>query len=548
MRGCFAERTATSRRPGQGVLAVQWRGAGQWRHEIGRLVEGEIRWPWPDGPRADERLLIAALAGLAFVALFYGLLHLASWFESGAVSLFFPIAGLCFLFGFLLGPVYLPVPIIAVLASDALLAFRFDPNTALHIARQALLYGGAGALLRIHYGRNPGTTSSARLGALLVVALAAVTINLAGALATFAWSGTLTAGDAPTVALVFFLGDGSGLLLVTPPALLAAQRLLDRRGGRRAVRFGRRDWLFAGGLLAIAATFVLLALSAFEDEVGVAAAMTPALLPILVGAMLFGYPVAVGLFSFAAALLLATNALVADAPSAVALQTVLIVCCIATLAVGAATDDRARLIARLDASVAERTRQLDAKNAALTRSNAELRAVAITDHLTGLGNRRAFELEIRRRLAGRTEGVGLLLLDIDRFKRINDRHGHAIGDQALVHVARLLAAGVHGSDRLARIGGEEFAVVCKAGDADHLREVAERLRRVVRAAPLRLSAEAAPLLISVSIGGVLAGPDDDLDSLLKTADRALYAAKRAGRDRSRIAQPPEAEPARAISG
>ena len=520
------------------------------RHRVGHIVQAEIRWPWPDGMRPGERLLVATLAGFAFIVTFYGLLQLAAVFDSGGpVSLFFPIAGLCLLFGFLLGPVYLPVPIVAVLASDAILAFRFDPGTALHIARQALLYGGAGVLLRLYCGRHPGAGRSARLGALLAAALGAVIVNLAVALPVFAWAGSLAWSDVANVALVFFLGDASGLLLVVPPALLVADHLLERR--RRPLTplgLDRRDQLVAAGLLALAAVLVLLALSSFGHEVGVAAAMTPALLPILIGAMLFGYRVAVGLFGLAAGLLLAASLVVADAPSALALQTVLVVCCIATLAVGAATDDRRGLIARLDASVAERTRELDANNAALVRSNAELRAVAVTDHLTGLGNRRAFEQALRRRLTPTLPGTGLLVLDIDRFKRINDAHGHAAGDQALVHVARVLEAAVRGKDLLARIGGEEFAVVCAAADVDRLREVAERLRRMVLAAPLRLDENGEPLIISISIGGTLAGSDDDMDSLLRAADRALYAAKRAGRNRSRIVSPPDTVPAAAVSG
>ncbi len=519
-----------------------------------------MRWPWPDGPRPAERLLIAALTGAAFFAVFHGLLHLASWFTAGgAVSLFFPIAGLCLLFGFLLGPLYLPVPILAVLLGDAALGFRLDLDLALHVTRQAVLYGGAGALLRVYQGRHPAGGVSGRLGSLLLAAIAAVVANLAAALAVFGWSGALLPGDFASTALVFFLGDLSGLLLIVPPALLLADHLLERRHGRReAIRLRRRDWLFTGGLFALAAVFVLLAILGVEPDGGMPAAMTPALLPILIGAMLFGYTVGVGLFSLAAALLLTISAVVADAPSAMALQTVLIVCCIATLTVGAATSDRARLIARLDASVAERTRQLDARNAVLSRFNAELRAVAATDHLTGLANRRAFEAALRRRLAGSgprpgskpasEPGTGLLILDIDRFKRINDGHGHAIGDQALIHVARLLQAGLRGGDLLARVGGEEFAVLCAAADTDQLSEIAERLRRMVRAAPLQPAENAPPLPISVSVGGALAGPGDDMDGLLRAADRALYAAKRAGRNRSRIAQPPKAEPARAIAG
>jgi diguanylate cyclase (GGDEF)-like protein len=550
MRRCSAERTDLEPHTGRGVAAVHWGNARLLRQQLGRTVKAEMRWPQPEGRRPAERLLVAALGGLAFVAVFHALLHLAAVFASGAaVSLFFPIAGLCFLFGYLFGPVYLPVPILAVLGGDALVAFRLDPDTAMHITRQAVLYGGAGVLLRRHRLRRPRVGSSARLGALLVATLAAATVNLVIALAIFARDGALAPSDVSTVAMVFFLGDASGLLLVVPPALLLTDRLLERRRRRPGGRsLGWRDLLVAAGLVALALIFVLGAVLAFDDEVGVAVATTPALLPILIGAMLFGYAMGVSLFSVAAVLLLATSAVLADAPSAVALQTVLIVCCMATLTVGAATDDRVALIARLDAAVAERTRQLDAKNAALTRSNAELRKAAVTDHLTGLGNRRAFEEEVERRLAGPSADTGLLLLDIDRFKRINDQHGHATGDQALIHVARLLEAGLRDGDHLARIGGEEFAVVCTVADPDELRDLAERLRRMVPAVALRPSETSAPISISVSVGGALARPGDDLDRLLLAADRALYAAKDAGRDRSRIARPPEVRQVPAASG
>jgi diguanylate cyclase (GGDEF)-like protein len=537
---------------------VQRRRAGRLWHRFGSVIEAEMRWPSPNGPRPAERLLVAPLSGLAFFAVFHGLLHLATWFAAGgAVSLFFPIAGLCLLFGFLFGPLYLPVPILAVVVGDAVLGLPFDRDFALHVTRQALLYGGAGVLLRIYQGRHAAAGVSGRLGSFLLASIGAVSANLAVGLVIFGWSGSLLPGDIPSTALVFFLGDLSGLLLVVPPALLLADGLLERRHDRReAIRLRHRDWLLIGGLFALAAVLVLLAIFGVDHDGGVPGAMTPALLPILIGAMLFGYTVGVGLFSLAAALLLMISAVVADAPSGMALQTVLIVCCIATLTVGAATSDRARLIARLDASVAERTRQLDARNAVLSRFNAELRAVAATDHLTGLANRRAFEAALRQRLAlcgpgpgsEPEQGTGLLILDIDRFKRINDDHGHAIGDQSLIHVARLLEAGLRGGDLLARVGGEEFAVLCAAADAEQLAEIAERLRRMVRAAPLQLAENAEPVAISVSVGGALAGPGDDMDSLLRAADRALYAAKRAGRDRSRIAQPPKAEPARAVAG
>ncbi len=530
------------------MLAVQWGSVGRIGQWIGGTLAAACRWPWPDGARPAERIVVATVFGLAFTVLFNLLLDLGDLFNSGGqVSLFFPIAGLCLLFGYLLGPLYLLVPVLSVLLVDSWpLGSVAVGEGAAHIVRQALLYGAAGVLMRSHLGRRPAATTTHRVGVLLATAVVAVLVNMLPALLLFAREGWLAAADLPTVAVVFLLGDLSGLLLIVPPALLLIDGLVERRRARRGLGLAaRRDRLMALGLLATAVALVVLALFGFAGDADTAAALTPALLPILLSAMLFGYGVGIGLLSIAAALVLAVATSIADAPSAVSLQTVLIVCSIATLVVGAATSDRSRLIARLDASVAERTRQLDARNASLVKVNAELQAVASTDHLTRLPNRRAFDRAMQRRLAERTAGLGLLLIDIDRFKRINDRHGHQIGDQALVHVARLLTAAIRNDDFVARVGGEEFAVLCRAVDQRQLRELADRLRRAVRAAPLRGTAAGDRLELRVSVGGTLGGVEADADRLLTAADRALYAAKRAGRDRTRIAEPPARLPASA---
>lgn len=514
----------------------------QWTTET---LAAHCRWPWPSGLRPAERLATALVAGITFVVCFYVLLDLAALFgQGGRVSLFFPIAALCLVFGYLLGPAYLAAPILAVLLAESwqTTALTALPPDSWHIVRQALLYGAAGSLLRQLWQQPPyGVTR--RLGILMAVATGAVLANLAVALGLFVHAGWLAPADIPTVALVFFLGDLSGLLLVAPPVLLLLDGLLERRAGRPwPGPASPRDWLTVLALLAAATACIVCALIAFREEDSLPAALAPALLPILAGAMLFGYGVGIGLFSLAAVPLLAVSALLADPPSALALQTMIIVCGIATLAVGAATSDRVGLIARLDASVAARTRQLDAKNAKLVAANAALATAAATDHLTGLPNRRAFDRLFQARLADGRGELGLLLIDIDRFKLINDRHGHQTGDAALVHVARLLAAGVRGGDLVARVGGEEFAVLCQALDEPQLRDLADRLRRTVRSAPLRPDEADELLELRISIGGVLARPADDPDNLLRAADRALYAAKRAGRDRTRISEAPDGLP------
>lgn len=158
-------------------------------------------------------------------------------------------------------------------------------------------------------------------------------------------------GTIPTTALLFLLGDLSGLLLLVPPALLFAEHLLERRRARReTVQLDRRDQLVAGGLFALATCFVLFAVFVPDREVGITAAMTPALIPILTGAMRFGYTISVGLFGLAATLLLTISAVVAVGPNVLTLQTVLIVCCIATLSVGAAANRAVAVSSVLPAS------------------------------------------------------------------------------------------------------------------------------------------------------------------------------------------------------
>ena len=155
------------------------------------------------------------------------------------------------------------------------------------------------------------------------------------------------------------------------------------------------------------------------------------------------------------------------------------------------------------------------------------------DHLTGVANRRAFfeaaELELNRnRRAPRP--TALVLVDADHFKRINDRHGHAGGDAVLRHLGQLLSATFRQVDVVARVGGEEFAVLLPSSDLDAAVAVAERLRRLVASRPVAY--DGAHIACTISAGvAVCDGEALGLDGLMKRADQALYAAKAAGRDR-----------------
>lgn len=170
---------------------------------------------------------------------------------------------------------------------------------------------------------------------------------------------------------------------------------------------------------------------------------------------------------------------------------------------------------------------------ALKESEERLRRLSITDPLTGAFNRRHFfevaEQEVTRaRRYGRP--IGLLALDIDHFKRINDTHGHAVGDEALRLFTESCRGILRTNDLLGRMGGEEFAVLLPETDTDGARLVAERIRR--RTAELAVPAGTATVRVTVSIGiaSCQAG-ERSVDAMLSCADEALYLAKAAGRNR-----------------
>ena len=171
----------------------------------------------------------------------------------------------------------------------------------------------------------------------------------------------------------------------------------------------------------------------------------------------------------------------------------------------------------------------------LRRSLKESVAMAVTDPLTGLFNRRYFDshLEILlERFAASGKPLALLMLDIDFFKEVNDEHGHGAGDKVLQEIAARIASSLRGIDVVARFGGEEFIVAMPDTSLEAAKAVAERLRAQIAGAPFGIAGEDGGLAVTASIGVAVAnGRGESAEALVKRADEGLYAAKRRGRNR-----------------
>ncbi|HVO19980.1 MAG TPA: GGDEF domain-containing protein [Anaeromyxobacter sp.] len=168
--------------------------------------------------------------------------------------------------------------------------------------------------------------------------------------------------------------------------------------------------------------------------------------------------------------------------------------------------------------------------------------LARRDSLTGLANRRAFEEALRREVArARRSGLslGLVVMDIDNFKQVNDTHGHAAGDLVLAEVAARAQRALRVEDLLARVGGEELAALLPAATLAAAAEVAERIRRAV--SDPAIPAGGAAVSVTVSLGCAVLGAEERAEAFWARADARLYDAKRGGRDR--VAHvPPGREP------
>jgi diguanylate cyclase len=169
----------------------------------------------------------------------------------------------------------------------------------------------------------------------------------------------------------------------------------------------------------------------------------------------------------------------------------------------------------------------------------ELHEAATRDPLTGLGNRRSLaQTFVRERLLQERAGGGLWLavLDLDHFKRVNDEHGHAMGDAVLKRTAATLVRVLRRTDVVVRWGGEELVVVLPNVDLAGAKAAMDKALEAVRGESF-VGAERSTFRVSFSAGVVMVQPNESLDSAVARADELLYAAKREGRNRV-VAEPP----------
>jgi diguanylate cyclase (GGDEF)-like protein/PAS domain S-box-containing protein len=165
----------------------------------------------------------------------------------------------------------------------------------------------------------------------------------------------------------------------------------------------------------------------------------------------------------------------------------------------------------------------------------ELRQLTRTDSLTGIANRPHLEGRLRALLVelGGSGGAGVVFIDIDHFKQLNDAHGHETGDKVLRMVAATLKHSLRETDAIGRWGGEEFlAILYDVTSVEALEKLCEKLRTLVEFSRLDLAAES--LAVTISLGGTLPRPDDTPESIVRRADELMYRSKQAGRNRATV--------------
>ncbi len=187
------------------------------------------------------------------------------------------------------------------------------------------------------------------------------------------------------------------------------------------------------------------------------------------------------------------------------------------------------VVARVNTHLTLRRLQLD-----LERKNEELIAMANTDPLTGISNRRFFFSLADRELAittRSTQPLAILMFDVDHFKKVNDTHGHLAGDQVLIKISSLISATLRKSDVFARYGGEEFVILMPNTSEKDAANLSERVRNLIASEPIAAEEKAIPVTISLGLATFLPDDQTSLVLLIDQADQALYIAKHDGRNR-----------------
>ncbi len=197
--------------------------------------------------------------------------------------------------------------------------------------------------------------------------------------------------------------------------------------------------------------------------------------------------------------------------------------------------DRNELLARSKTQI--RRRRYHHKLRSMLQSSVSM---AYTDSLTGIYNRRYMQNHLDRKIMEieqSSKPVSVMLFDIDYFKKINDTHGHGAGDRVLKDLAARVSDNVRDFDLVARYGGEEFVVIMPNAAAEESLLAAERVRSFVAQSDFHIQEQAEPLAVTISIGvATTTDPNEAADSLIERADRALYEAKRGGRNQCRSAE------------
>jgi diguanylate cyclase len=334
------------------------------------------------------------------------------------------------------------------------------------------------------------------------------------------WSVTTTGVDEERWRLGILAAHGTMLVVMVAVALTAA-RLRHRPRPGRAGRV--LCWSALGSVLLAGAAI------ATVDQ-WVTASILPFLIACVIGGLIFLLPPRRMAIVFLGAYVLFASVLglTQDDPSVLVSNRVN---AITTAALGFGL---AFLLWRSESRNAAQQRQITAQQLELEQRNAELARLAATDALTGVANRHSFETSLREeqvRMQRFGHDSSLVLIDLDHFKRVNDAHGHPIGDRALQEAAVCIERTLRDVDVLARWGGEEFAVLLPMTPLRGAAAIAERLRATVEAEPFEVDGVAVPITVSIGVAEIVPDGPDALTESYQIVDHALYEAKHSGRNR-----------------